>query len=70
MRGLSCVSCRDALLREFERAGVGDELAAEHYRNLEHHAGECIGCGRCDSRCPFGAAQSERMGRIAEHFGL
>lgn len=23
MRGLSCVSCRDALLREFERAGVG-----------------------------------------------
>lgn len=49
---------------------VGDELAAEHYRNLEHHAGECIGCGHCDSRCPFGAAQSERMGRIAGHFGL
>ncbi len=68
--GLSCVSCRNALLREFERAGVGDELAAEHCRNLEHHAGECIGCGHCDSRCPFGAAQSERMGRVAEHFGL
>ncbi len=33
-------------------------------------ARECIGCGHCDSRCPFGVAQSERMGRIAEHFGL
>lgn len=54
----------------YDLALVGDELAAEHYRNLEHHAGECIGCGHCDSRCPFGAAQSERMGRIAEHFGL
>lgn len=49
---------------------MGDELAVEHYRNLEHHAGECIGCGHCDSRCPFGVAQSERMGRIAEHFGM
>ena len=34
------------------------------------HAGECIGCGHCDSRCPFGVAQSERMGIIADHFGL
>lgn len=54
----------------YDLALVGDELAAEHYRNLEHHAGECIGCGHCDSRCPFGVAQSERMGRIAGHFGL
>lgn len=34
------------------------------------HAGECIGCGHCDSRCPFGVAQSKRMGIIADHFGL
>ena len=34
------------------------------------HTGECIGCGHCDSRCPFGVAQSERMGIIADHFGL
>ncbi|MDN0063377.1 aldo/keto reductase [Collinsella ihumii] len=54
----------------YDLALVGDELAAEHYRNLEHHAGECIGCGHCDSRCPFGVAQSERMGIIADHFGL
>lgn len=53
----------------YDLACVGDELAAEHYRNLEHHAGECIGCGHCDHRCPFGVAQSERMAQIAAYFG-
>ena len=53
----------------YDLACVGDELAAEHYRNLEHHAGECIGCGHCDRRCPFGVAQSERMAQIAAYFG-
>ena len=51
-------------------AAVGDELAAEHYRNLEHHAGECVGCGHCDSRCPFGVAQSSRMREIAAYLGM
>lgn len=53
----------------YDLACVGDELAAEHYRNLEHHAGECIDCGHCDHRCPFGVAQSERMAQIAAYFG-
>ena len=54
----------------YDLACVGDDLAAEHYRNLEHHAGECMGCGHCDSRCPFGVAQSDRMQEIATYFGL
>ena len=54
----------------YDLARVGDELAAEHYRNLEHHAGECVGCGHCDSRCPFGVTQSSRMCEIAAYFGM
>lgn len=54
----------------YDLANVGDDLAAEHYRNLELHAGDCIGCGHCDSRCPFGVEQSARMAQIAEYFGM
>lgn len=53
----------------YDLALVDDKLAVEHYHNLEHHASECVGCGHCDTRCPFGVAQSERMRQIAEHFG-
>lgn len=53
----------------YDLACLGDKLAEERYRNLEHHAGECIACGHCDARCPFGVAQSARMAEIAAHFG-
>ena len=46
----------------------GDTLADEHYRGLSLNAGDCIHCGRCDGRCPFGVKQSERMNEIAEYF--
>ena len=42
----------------------------EHYLDLEHHAGECISCRGCESRCPFGVPVSDRMGKTAELFGL
>ena len=29
------------------------ETVREHYEVLEHHAGECIQCGACETRCPF-----------------
>ena len=41
-----------------------------HYLDLEHHAGECIGCKGCESRCPFGVKVAERMNRTKELFGL
>lgn len=53
----------------YDLACLGDDLAAEHYRNLERHAGDCVGCGHCDKRCPFGVAQSARMAEIAAYFG-
>ena len=47
----------------------GDALAREHYRTLEKRAGDCIGCGHCDGRCPFHVAQSRRMQEILAYFG-
>ena len=40
----------------------------EHYRALEHHADECIACGGCESRCPFGVKVTEHMERAAARF--
>ena len=54
----------------YDLARMGDNLAAEHYRTLEAHASDCAGCGHCDSRCPFGVAQSARMQEIAAYFGV
>ena len=51
----------------YDLAASGDALAVEHYKTLEKNASHCVGCGHCDSRCPFGVKQSERMRRIASY---
>ncbi len=48
---------------------LGDKLAKEHYMTLEKKAGDCVGCGHCDSRCPFHVKQRERMKMICTEFG-
>lgn len=53
----------------YDLAKVGDKLAAGHYQKLEKKAGDCIGCGHCDRRCPFHVSQSGRMKEIADYFG-
>lgn len=79
-REATCVYCNHcqpcpkgleiALINKYyDLAVLGDELAADHYRHLAHHAGECVGCGHCDRRCPFGVAQARRMVEIAGYFG-
>lgn len=40
-----------------------------HYDALEHHAGECIACGRCETQCPFGVPIMQRMKKAEELFG-
>ena len=54
----------------YDLAKAGDALAADHYRKLELHAGDCISCGHCDGRCPFHVKQSSRMTEIAGYFGM
>lgn len=39
-----------------------------HYEALEQHAGECMGCHGCESRCPFGIKIAERMVQTAKLF--
>ncbi|MBQ6455643.1 MAG: aldo/keto reductase [Mogibacterium sp.] len=41
----------------------------EHYRVLAHHAGECLACGLCETRCPFGVAIRENMKHAKSIFG-
>lgn len=53
----------------YDLALAGDKMAANHYSKLSVNAESCIGCGHCDSRCPFHTAQSDRMKEIAEYFG-
>ena len=45
------------------------ETVREHYAALEHHAGECIGCGVCETRCPFGVDVRQNMKKAKEIFG-
>ena len=39
-----------------------------HYESLAHTAAECIGCGACETRCPFGVKVAERMKEAAQLF--
>ncbi len=53
----------------YDLAMAGDALAVGHYDKLSITADACLQCGHCDSRCPFGVAQGERMQKIARKFG-
>lgn len=49
--------------------GEVPETVREHYRVLEHHAGECIQCGACETRCPFQVSIMDNMKRAKKVFG-
>ena len=52
----------------YDLALAGDELAKSHYASLDKKAGDCIHCGHCESRCPFGVGQMDRMQLIHSYF--
>ena len=52
-----------------EAQGEVPETVREHYRALLHHAGECVRCGACEARCPFGVSIRENMKKAAQVFG-
>lgn len=52
----------------YDLALAGDKMAASHYSKLAVKASACLQCGHCDSRCPFGVPQQERMASIAAYF--
>ena len=44
------------------------ETLRDHYAVLEHHAGECIACGKCMKNCPFGVDVISKMKQAAQLF--
>ena len=44
------------------------EGVGQHYRELDVTAADCIGCGDCEARCPFGVPIAEKMARTATLF--
>ncbi|MCH5324848.1 MAG: aldo/keto reductase [Eubacterium sp.] len=49
--------------------GEVPETVREHYAALSAHAGDCIACGACEKRCPFGVGIIENMNGAKETFG-
>jgi predicted aldo/keto reductase-like oxidoreductase len=41
-----------------------------HYKELGNHGSDCIQCGSCEQRCPFGVSVEENMKRATDIFGL
>lgn len=50
--------------------GTVPETVREHYKVLGHHASECVGCGACEKRCPFGVNVRDNMSAAAKLFGI
>lgn len=49
--------------------GFIPETVREHYASLTAKAGDCIACGACEKRCPFGVDVIRNMRRAKEIFG-
>ncbi len=45
------------------------ETVREHYKSLPHHAGDCLQCGACESRCPFDVKIRDNMKKAEAVFG-
>jgi uncharacterized protein len=54
-------------LLDLAEHGLGDDLRAA-YDALEANADDCIQCGSCEERCPFGVQVIAHMERAAEVF--
>ena len=51
-----------------QRYGLGD-WAKERYAVMPVKASACIGCGACESRCPYNLPIRQMLKKVAEHFG-
>lgn len=51
-----------------ERYGLAD-WAKGRYKTLPVKASACIGCGKCEPRCPYGLPIRSMLKKCAEEFG-
>ncbi|MDL2210454.1 4Fe-4S dicluster domain-containing protein, partial [Desulfovibrio sp. OttesenSCG-928-O18] len=81
----SCVYCNHCLpcpsnidiaaVNKYLDIAMLDEAAippsiAGHYRSLKAHGSDCVACGSCESRCPFGVKVIDGMEKAAALFGV
>jgi len=81
----SCVYCNHclpcpaniniAMVNKYLDIAVLDETRTppsirQHYKELDSHGSDCIECGSCEERCPFGVPVMATMKRAASVFGL
>ena len=62
-----------AVHKYYDLAKSLDEVPAtirEHYLALHSHASDCIECGDCEERCPFGVEVTHNMDKAAALFGV
>lgn len=57
------------LLKLAKAQGEMPETVREHYAVLPAHGGDCIGCGACETRCPFGVEIRANMAEAVRIFG-
>lgn len=80
----SCVYCNHclpcpsdiniAMVNKYLDIAVLDEKQVppsirQHYTALSAHGSDCVACGSCEGRCPFGVPVIENMKRAATIFG-
>ena len=51
-----------------QRYGLG-EWAKGRYDAMPKHAGDCIGCGACEARCPYNLPIRDMLKEVAQRFG-
>ena len=51
-----------------QRYGLAD-WARARYATLDKKAGDCIGCGACEDRCPYHLPIRKMLKTVADHFG-
>ena len=56
--------------KRYDLSRLGDGLAREHYLTLEKQAGDCVGYGHCDGRCPFHVAEQPDAGNSVLFRGI
>ncbi|MBE6998480.1 MAG: aldo/keto reductase, partial [Ruminococcaceae bacterium] len=49
--------------------GMVPETVRQHYGALSAHGGDCIECGQCETRCPFGVEIRKNMREAQKVFG-
>ncbi len=56
------------MVNYLRKYGLSD-WARERYRGMAHHAGECVRCGVCETRCPYDLPIRTMLKGAAEDFG-